>query len=67
MKKSSVILKRRQKKKKSGKKRTIKEGSLKEEDQIVDYLKDFKLSKNVFGIFFNMMMILNQKIKIRGN
>ena len=57
--------KRRQKKKKSGKKRTIKEGSLKEEDQIVDYLKDIKLSKNVFGIFsFNMMISYLKKLKL---
>lgn len=55
--------KRRQKKKKSGKKRTIKEGSLKEEDQIVDYLKDIKLSKNVFGFFFLYNKFL-EKIKL---
>jgi len=38
--------KRRQKKKKAGKKTTIKEGSLKEEDQIVSHLKELKLSKS---------------------
>lgn len=54
--------KRRQKKKKSGKKRTIKEGSLKEEDQIVDYLKDIKLSKNVFGIYFFNTISLSKTI-----
>lgn len=41
--------KRKQKKKKSGKKRNIKEGSLKEEDQLVEYLRDLKLTKTSFG------------------
>lgn len=41
--------KRRQKKNKPGKRRNIKEGSMKEEDQLVDYLKDLKLTKTIFG------------------
>jgi len=52
--------KRKQKKKKAGKKKTIKEGSQKEEDQLIEYLKEIKLSKNVFGkslIYFTIFQI----------
>ena len=41
--------KRKQKKKKAGQKKTIKEGSLKEEDQLVELLKELKLAKITFG------------------